>query len=362
LVIPAILAGVVAVTADAKIGDRPAASLVIVLLAGLIYFVANEFLSSLAVSTREHRTLRSTLVADLKGFGVALLGLIPIAWLMALAYSSVGPWVLALFALPLYMNRASYASVVEIRNMFTQTVTALASAIDARDPSTKKHSEHVSSIAVEIGQVLQLGEADLERLEWAGLLHDIGKIGIPDAVLLKPGRLNREEREEMNRHPQRGWQILTPVERLKRERELILHHHQWFNGSGYPRVNDAGEPVDPREAEAYGEARPLVAHEIPRLARILHVADAFEAMTAARPYRPVPLTAQQALAELRKYKGIQFDPEIVEAFEKTDSAHGEAEYQHRREAEAAAQIPQIGEVARKRTRAAVSASVPAEPS
>jgi HD-GYP domain-containing protein (c-di-GMP phosphodiesterase class II) len=127
-------------------------------------------------------------------------------------------------------------------------------------------------------------------------------------------------------------------------------------------VNEAGEPVDPRETELYGEARPLVAHEIPRLARILHVADAFEAMTAARPYRPVPLTADQALAELRKYKGIQFDPEIVEAFEKTDAARGEAEYQTRRDAEAAAQIPQIGEVARKRTRAAVSASVPLKPS
>ena len=100
--------------------------------------------------------------------------------------------------------------------------------------------------------MLQLGEADLERLEWAGLLHDIGKIGVPDAVLLKPDRLTREEREEMNRHPQRGWAILAPVERLKRERELILHHHQWFNGSGYPRVNDAGDPVDPRDAEQYG--------------------------------------------------------------------------------------------------------------
>src|SRR4051794_2069358 len=249
LVIPATLAGVVAISTEVEVRGQPAASLLVALLAGLIYFAANEFLSALAVSTREQRALRSTLVADVKGFGVALVGLIPIAWLMALAYSAVGPWVIALFALPLYATRASYASVVEIRNMFTQTVTALASAIDARDPSTKKHSEHVSSIGVEIGEVLQLGEADLERLEWAGLLHDIGKIGIPDSVLLKPDRLTREEREEMNRHPQRGWAILAPVERLKRERELILHHHQWFNGSGYPRVNDAGDPVDPRDAE-----------------------------------------------------------------------------------------------------------------
>jgi HD-GYP domain-containing protein (c-di-GMP phosphodiesterase class II) len=363
VIIPAVIAGVISVgaTGDGPI-DWTVRSLTVFLIAGSAYVFANTLLTAAAVALREGRSMTSTFAADFRLFGLALLGLAPLAWVLALAYSVIGAVAAVLFAVPLYTTRASYASVVEIRKMFTQTVTALASAIDARDPSTKKHSEHVSSIAVEIGQVLQLGEADIERLEWAGLLHDIGKIGISDAVLLKPDRLNREEREEMNRHPQRGWAILAPVERLSRERDLILHHHQWFNGSGYPRVNDAGEPVDPRETEAYGEARPLVAHEIPRLARILHVADAFEAMTAARPYRPVPLSAQQALAELRKYKGIQFDPEIVEAFEKTDAARGESEYQVQREAEVAAQIPQIGDVARKRTRTAVSASVPAEPS
>ena len=99
------------------------------------------------------------------------------AWLMALAYMSVGPLVVLVFAIPLYTTRAAYKAVVDIRDMFTQTVRALASAIDARDPSTKKHSEHVSDIAVEIGQAMHLSEAHLEQLEWAGLLHDIGKIG-----------------------------------------------------------------------------------------------------------------------------------------------------------------------------------------
>ena len=171
------------------------------------------------VAQRQGRSVWAVATGDIRSFGLAFIGLTPVAWLMVLAYATVQEWVVVLFALPLYTTRASYQSVVEIRKMFTQTVTALASAIDARDPSTKKHSEHVSSIAVEIGQVMRLGEADLEQLEWGGLLHDIGKIGIRDAVLLKPDRLNKEERTEMNRHPETGWEILRGVEKLDPERE-----------------------------------------------------------------------------------------------------------------------------------------------
>jgi HD-GYP domain-containing protein (c-di-GMP phosphodiesterase class II) len=360
-VIPAIVSGVLywrLLGADGHLGS--VAGLIAAVVSGAVYIAVVEVLAAIVVSLRQRRALAAVLRTDLASYGPALAGLVSVSWLMALAFESVGALVAVLVALPLYTTRASYASVVEIRKMFTQTVRALASAIDARDPSTKKHSEHVSTIAVEIGQVLGLGEADIEQLEWAGLLHDIGKIGIADAVLLKPDRLNRQEREEMNRHPQRGWSILTPVERLRRERELVLHHHQWWNGSGYPRVNDDGEPVDPTDTEFYDKARPLVAREIPRLARILHVADAFEAMTASRPYRPVPMSAWQALAELRKYSGIQFDPEVVDAFEKTASARGDSDFQLRRD-DVATDIPQIGELARKRARAAVSASVSVDP-
>jgi len=121
-------------------------------------------------------------------------------------------------------------------------------------------------------------------------------------VLLKQDRLTREERTTMNAHPVLGAEIISPVHRLAPELPIIRHHHEWFNGSGYPDR--------------------LVGDEIPRLARILHVADAFEAMTAARPYRMTPLTNEQALAELRKFGGIQFDPDVVDAFVKTDWARG----------------------------------------
>jgi HD-GYP domain-containing protein (c-di-GMP phosphodiesterase class II) len=149
---------------------------------------------------------------------------------------------------------------------------------------------------------MRLGEADLEALEWGGLLHDVGKIGVPDSILLKQGKLTREERITMNAHPVLGAQIIGPVQRLAPELPVIRHHHEWYNGSGYPDR--------------------LMGDEIPKLARILHVADAFEAMTAQRPYRMTPLTPEQALGELRKFAGIQFDPAVVDAFVKTPWVDG----------------------------------------
>jgi len=185
-----------------------------------------------------------------------------------------------------------------MREMFTQTIGALAEAVDARDKFTSNHSRRVMTMSVDIGRMRKVSAADLDALEWGGLLHDVGKIGVPDAVLLKPDRLTKEERAVMNAHPVMGANIIGPVTKLAPVVPLILHHHEWFNGSGYPDR--------------------LVGMEIPELARILAVADAFEAMTAARPYRMTPLTRTEALAELRRFAGIQFDPQMVEAFAKTE--------------------------------------------
>jgi HD-GYP domain-containing protein (c-di-GMP phosphodiesterase class II) len=274
-----------------------------------------------------------------------MVGLTPMAWLMAVAYMFVGPLIALVFALPLYTTRAAYKAVVDIRDMFTQTVRALASAIDARDPSTKKHSEHVSDIAVEIGQAMDLSEPELEQLEWAGLLHDIGKIGIRDSVLLKPGKLTREERILMNEHPAKGEEILKDVDQLAAERPLIRHHHEWYNGSGYPDR--------------------LIGDEIPLLARVLHVADAFEAMTASRPYRPIPLSTAEALEELHRYAGIQFDPTVVEAFASTRTATRPSQDQGDEPGEPEQQlapVPTLGQVATARAKGPLpTSSAPAEP-
>ncbi len=340
-VIPAVAAGITfQLLAPGSFQTGSLMSLVAVSASGCVYFAANEVLTAIAIALRDAKLFRVLLVGSIKAFGVSLLGLAPVAWLMAEAYRSIGPLSVLVFALPLYTTRTAYASVVEIRDMFTQTVTALASAIDARDPSTKRHSEWVSRIAEDIGRVLGLGEGQLEELKWGGLLHDVGKIGIPDAVLLKAGSLDKEERERMNEHPRKGHDILKGVKKLAPELPIILHHHEWFNGSGYPDR--------------------LVGEEIPFLARILHLADAFEAMTRPRPYRLIPLTTAQALAELHAFTGIQFDPRVVAAFEKTEWAKGAVRIDRDEDPADEVSIPMLGQVAALRAKGVTANSSPAE--
>jgi len=266
-----------------------------------MFLAINALLTALLVALRTDHDAFEIIRTEARGIATSIVGIAPLGWLIAQMYT-VAWWASLLFALPLYTTRLAYHNFVEMREMFTQTIKALSGAVDKRDPFTSRHSQRVQEIAGDIGRVMRLGVADLEALEWGGLLHDVGKIGVPDNVLLKQERLNREERMIMNAHPVLGAQIIAPVTRLSRELPIIRHHHEWYNGSGYPDR--------------------LMGDEIPLLARILHVADAFEAMTAQRPYRMTPLTPEQALGELRKFAGVQFDPQVVDAFVKTDWVAG----------------------------------------
>jgi putative nucleotidyltransferase with HDIG domain len=301
VVLPLAFAAVLYAAVAGAGGTADATHLVAVSVAGLSYFALNGALTAIAIGLRDGRPIRAIYVANIKQFGVSMAGLTPVAWLMAVMYTFAGPIGVIPFALPLYTTRAGYKKIVEIRDMFTQTVRSLASAVDAKDPYTAGHSVRVQVIAKELGEELDVSEDDLEALEWGGLLHDIGKIGVPDAVLLKQGALTRDERITMNAHPVKGEEIIRPVKKLAPELPVIRHHHEWYNGSGYPDG--------------------LLGEEIPWLARILHVADSFEAMTAARPYRMTPLPEEVAMAELRKYSGIQFDPKVVAAFERLIASH-----------------------------------------
>jgi diguanylate cyclase (GGDEF)-like protein len=177
------------------------------------------------------------------------------------------------------------------RNARLRAAKNLVRFVDARDPSTASHSEVVSALAEAIGVQLGVDVATLDHLRLAGLLHDIGKIGLPDAILRAPRRLTAEEYSIVKRHPEFGHSLLEglgidPVD------EWVLHHHEHWDGSGYPHG--------------------LAGEEIPLGARIILAADAFEAITADRPYRPAQ-DEEAALAELRANAGSQFDPVVVEA-------------------------------------------------
>jgi putative nucleotidyltransferase with HDIG domain len=175
-------------------------------------------------------------------------------------------------------------------------IRALAAALDARDPYTAGHSERVSALSTAIGRELNVAADELDVLRLGALLHDIGKIGLSDAVLRKPARLTREEFDVIRRHPTVGARILGPVAFLAPHVAIVELHHERPDGRGYPHG--------------------LQGDQIPLLARIVHVADAFDAITSARAYRPARNTSE-AIAELWRGSGSEFDAEVVSALMRT---------------------------------------------
>ncbi len=299
LMTAAVAAGIVFDATLLAIGDSHDAAAAVIafmglLAGGIFYYFVSSALAVAAVSLREGVSARTVWAKDIRAIAPNLIGLVPLGWLMAQIFTlpnEVGWWATALFVVPLVTTRVAYQRYVETRELFEQTITALSKAVDARDVNTRNHSKRVSDIAEAMCWVMKLPESQIEIIKWAGLLHDVGKIGIRDNILLKEGPLDKEERFLMNQHPTIGAEIVAPARQLHNEAPLIKTHHEWFNGSGYP---DGVEALD-----------------IPLGARILGIADAYEAMTSPRPYRKTPLSHEIAIGELNKYSGIQFDPEIV---------------------------------------------------
>jgi len=184
-------------------------------------------------------------------------------------------------------------AVEEIDVTHSATLDALSTALDYRDNETEGHSQRVVRYSLEIGSLLGLERHDLEILGRGTLLHDIGKIGVPDAVLWKPGKLTDEEWVEMRNHVEYGYRMLRHIPFLRDAAMIMLHHHERFDGAGYPQS--------------------LKDHDIVIGARIFAIADTYDAMTTDRPYRKA-LSDQDAREEITRCNGSQFDPAIVEAF------------------------------------------------
>lgn len=188
----------------------------------------------------------------------------------------------------------------ELDELFLSSIRAIVEAIDAKDPYTKGHSARVVEYALLIGEEMKLDKEVLKDLELSAVLHDVGKIGIPDRILSKPGLLNDEEYNYMKRHPEFGAEIVGPIKKLRNLVPNILHHHERYDGTGYPMG--------------------LKGKDIPLGARIIAIADSFDAMTSDRPYRP-RMETKTAIAEIKKHRRTQFDPELVEIFIKAVGKH-----------------------------------------
>lgn len=259
--------------------------------AGITYYLFNTWAVTFVISLSDHRNPLLVWKQNYMWNFFHLLAFLPVGAIIALLYRNSGVWTISLFIIPLFLARYSFQLYLDMREAHINTVAALTSAIDASDPFTHGHSFRVSRYALRIGRALGLSSRDMEMLEYAGLLHDIGKIAIQNDILLKVGPLTEEEWRSLKAHPNIGADIVEQLKFLKEAAEVIRSHHERPDGMGYPRG--------------------LKGDEIPLAARILNVVDAFDAMTSDRPYRKA-LPIERVIEELETYRGTQFDREIAE--------------------------------------------------
>jgi len=293
------------------------------LAAGAVYFLVNMGLLSLASGVEGKK---SPWVVIHERFAWLLPHYVVygfVGGVIALAYNAVGLYALAVFAVPLLLMRKTQeaylkhtqksaqklreaAETIQSQNVSleqanrllkersTQAMESLSATVDARDSYTAGHSRRVQQLSLAIGRELSLSQAELDLLGHAALFHDIGKLAIPDAILLKPSSLTHEEWETMASHAAEGASIINRLGFLSDAVPAIRHHHERFDGRGYPDG--------------------LMGEDIPLGARIIHVADAFDSMLTTRVYRPAR-PAGDALEELRSTAGTQFCPRCVSALE-----------------------------------------------
>jgi putative nucleotidyltransferase with HDIG domain len=217
----------------------------------------------------------------------------PLAIIMAIAYSNYKVVGVVLFFSPLLFARYSFKLYIDMRRVYLDTVRSLSQAVEAKDPYTNGHSQRVGEYACKLAERLGLSPKRIENLKIAAILHDIGKIGVDESILNKPGRLTEEEFDRIKQHPEIGVKIIKDIEFLKDAQKIILSHHERYDGTGYPEGRKGGDII--------------------LEAQILSIADVFDALTSKRPYRNA-MTVEEALEIIEKGKGIQFDYKLADAF------------------------------------------------
>jgi putative nucleotidyltransferase with HDIG domain len=267
--------------------------------------VVPSLLISGAMALWQRRSLWGIWGMSFRWVMVRALALCPFGLLMAMVYQTeeLGIVAVLLFVVPLVGARYAFQGAMEMVAVHRETVLALSNALEAYDPYTQDHSEQVTRYALQLGREMGLSAIRLEALEWACRLHDIGKCHQDwEPIIRKPGRPSPQEWEIIRQHPVEGSQMAEKMEFLPHTAGVVARivraHHEWVNGSGYPDG--------------------LSGEQIPLEARILGVADAFEAMTAARSwrtYRP-SRTLPEGVEEVRRWAGRQFDPQVASALER----------------------------------------------
>lgn len=259
--------------------------------AAVVVPLLNVAMTSLGVALYTRRAFR-TVVGSASALLPSQITLAFVGFLMAQVLS-VNLLALPLFVFPLLVARQLYQRYTGMRSAFIDTIGSLVGALEAKDPYTRGHSERVAEYSAVLGSSMGMDERAVERLEYAALLHDIGKLAVPSSVLTKPGKLDPEEYARIREHPARGAEMIGRIAPLRDLAGIVAEHHERYDGNGYP-------------SQMAGESTSLAS-------RVLAVADSFDAMTTTRAYRGA-LTRDEAIAELLRGAGTQFDGNVVRAF------------------------------------------------
>ncbi len=268
--------------------------LVPILVANIVHCAVNGALVAIVIGLAERvspvRVFQGSMARSVMAY--LAYGLFGVSLAVLWEPAGVGPMAALLLLLPLFVARWAYAQYAEEQTAYDRTVRALMAAVETKDFYTKGHSERVSAASVLIARGIGMREDRVGSLRYAGMLHDVGKLGVPTRVLQKSGRLTEGEYAAIQRHPMQGQEIVREIDFLDEAMAGIMHHHERMDGLGYPMG--------------------LSGQQIPEFARVIAVADAFDSMTTTRSYRGAR-TVSEAIEELRRCAGNQFDPPLVDA-------------------------------------------------
>ncbi len=259
----------------------------------IVFSGVNMGLAAVAIALSENRAIDEVLRSVFSWHFLSGVIAAPLSAFLIFSYKFAGLWSLLLFGIPLYVVYQAHKLFEEMKEAHKNTVAALTTALEADEPYTHGHSYRVAKYAVQIGRRMGVTGRELETLEYAGMLHDIGKIAITNDIVCKPARLTKDEFDILSSHPAIGGEIVEQMKFLRDAAELVRHHHERPDGQGYPD-NLEGDQI------SLGSS-------------ILNLCDAVDAMCSNRPYRAA-LTIEQCVEEIRRFRGTQFDARVVDTF------------------------------------------------
>lgn len=259
----------------------------------IVYLVINILIMSILMGLKTKKNILFCFMGNIRIGFLNSVVMLPIGILLAIVFTEYNYWGLIFVILMIILLRYTLLLYSNTKEQLTDTVEALMNAIDARDMYTEGHSRRVAEISVEIARELKLSQWEIEKLHIAAMLHDVGKIGISDNILNKPGKLTDEEYNIIKEHPTIGVKILKKIKNIDYVHKIVEQHHERYDGKGYPH----GLKGDEVDIQVY----------------IVHLADTVDAMTSDRPYRK-GLSKAIVKAEIEKYSGTQFHPKVANAY------------------------------------------------